>query len=92
MMSDWRSVSIDFVELSTRAIGALGRNGITTVGQIDDMTDAQMRRLRGVGRDTFRHIREAVDQARARYHETGYPPQRDRERYASPAAQSSSTD
>lgn len=81
-MTDWRSVSVGFLELPVRAHTIFASKGIVTVGQIEDMPDDALLRFRGLGSGTLAELRHAVTRLRERYHETGYPSQRDRDQYA----------
>ena len=51
---------VDSLGLSGRAQAALEVAGITTVTQLSQMTNAQLRRVAGIGPETIRRIRERV--------------------------------
>lgn len=60
------------LELCIRGANALQANGIHTIGQLDDMTDADLFCLPNVGKLTIAQIRAAVNDLRARYHACAY--------------------
>lgn len=67
-MNILRETSRDWLEIPVRAIAAFNREGVDTVGAVDDMTDAELLRIPGLGCKTLRQIREAVDRLRDHYH------------------------
>ena len=67
--------SIDEMELSVRAFSCLKRAGIDTVGELRDMTDEDLKRVRNLGRKCFKEVKEKLRLFGEGYFTRGYDEQ-----------------
>ncbi len=58
--TEWRDKSIDELSLYVRPSNAFHRNGIETVGQLLELTESDLRRMRNMGDCSIRNVRESL--------------------------------
>lgn len=58
--TDWKAIIIDDAGLAPRAVKALAAAGISTLGEIDSMSDVELVRVRDLGRMQMRAVRERI--------------------------------
>lgn len=53
--------SIEDLELSQRPSNCLRRAGITTIGELCELTEAQLRQIRNMGAKSVKEVKEALE-------------------------------
>lgn len=61
-------LTLDYLELSQRAINCLKNMGVNTLGEIDNMTDIELLSFPCLGDETLGNIRTSINTARVRWH------------------------